>query len=198
MFRRSTVRYGATPQPETPYQKAGQAWDERIGSARVQAKNWRLAFFGMLLLSFGLAAGLKAVEVLHASRAVMQPDVCRRHALVLIDTHHLPVRRQRRPAKAFHPQRPCSSLGTIRLTGGFLGAVYGLMARGLPGGRRRDLRAPHDRAALRDHGALVVLLAVLFGTIGGFSILLSIAGFSPLLASPLLGLAASIVKISSS
>ena len=58
MFRRSTVRFGASPQPETPYQRAGQAWDERIGSARVQAKNWRLAFFGMLTLSGGLAAGL--------------------------------------------------------------------------------------------------------------------------------------------
>jgi type IV secretion system protein VirB5 len=46
-----------TPAPETPYQKAGQVWDERIGSARVQAKNWRLAFFGMLALSGGLAAG---------------------------------------------------------------------------------------------------------------------------------------------
>jgi type IV secretion system protein VirB5 len=52
------VRYGATPEPETPYQKAGQVWDERIGSARVQAKNWRLAFFAMLTLSGGLAAGL--------------------------------------------------------------------------------------------------------------------------------------------
>ena len=51
MFRRSTVRYGKTPEPETPYQKAGQVWDERIGSARVQAKNWRLAFFGALALS---------------------------------------------------------------------------------------------------------------------------------------------------
>jgi len=58
MFRRPTVRYGATPEPETPYQRAGQVWDERIGSARVQAKNWRLAFFAMLALSFGLAVGL--------------------------------------------------------------------------------------------------------------------------------------------
>ena len=58
MFRRSTVRYGATPAPETPYQKAGQVWDDRIGSARVQAKNWRLAFFAALLMSSGLAAGL--------------------------------------------------------------------------------------------------------------------------------------------
>src|ERR1700761_8290497 len=58
MFRRPTVRYGATPEPETPYQRAGQVWDERIGSARAQAKNWRLAFFATLALSGGLAAGL--------------------------------------------------------------------------------------------------------------------------------------------
>jgi len=58
MFRRSTVRYGTTPAPETPYQKAGQVWDERIGSARVQSRNWRLAFFGMLALNGGLASGL--------------------------------------------------------------------------------------------------------------------------------------------
>jgi type IV secretory pathway TrbF-like protein len=58
MFRRSTVRYGATPEPETPYQRAGQLWDERIGSARIQARNWRFAFFGMLALSSGLAGGL--------------------------------------------------------------------------------------------------------------------------------------------
>lgn len=58
MFRRSTVRYGKTPGAETPYQRAGQIWDERIGDARVQAKNWRLAFFGALVLSGGLAGGL--------------------------------------------------------------------------------------------------------------------------------------------
>jgi type IV secretion system protein VirB5 len=58
MFRRASVRYGRTPEPETPYQRAAQIWDERIGSARVQAKNWRLMAFGSLLLSCGLAAGL--------------------------------------------------------------------------------------------------------------------------------------------
>ena len=58
IFRRSSVRYGRTPEPETPYQKAAQIWDERIGSARVQAKNWRLMAFGSLILSVGLAGGL--------------------------------------------------------------------------------------------------------------------------------------------
>jgi len=46
------------PEPITPYQKAAQVWDERIGSARVQAKNWRLMAFGCLMLSSGLAIGL--------------------------------------------------------------------------------------------------------------------------------------------
>ncbi|MDA9473899.1 conjugal transfer protein TrbF [Bradyrhizobium sp. CCBAU 65884] len=58
VFRRSSVRYGRTPEPETPYQRAAQVWDERIGSARVQAKNWRLMAFGSLILSCGLAGGL--------------------------------------------------------------------------------------------------------------------------------------------
>jgi type IV secretion system protein TrbG len=58
MFRRSTIRYGKTPEPETPYQRAAQVWDDRIGSARVQARSWRLAFFGTLALSSGLAGGI--------------------------------------------------------------------------------------------------------------------------------------------
>ena len=33
-------------------------WDERIGSARAQAKNWRLMAFGGLILTTGLSAGL--------------------------------------------------------------------------------------------------------------------------------------------
>ncbi len=58
MFQRVTVRYARTPEPETPFQKAGQVWDERMGSARVQAKNWRLMAFGSLVLSMGLSAAL--------------------------------------------------------------------------------------------------------------------------------------------
>ena len=58
MFRRPNVRYSKTPEPVTPYQKAAQVWDERIGSARVQARNWRLMAFGSLLLSGGLSAAL--------------------------------------------------------------------------------------------------------------------------------------------
>lgn len=57
IFKRAVQRYGRTPEPETPYQRAGQLWDERIGSSRVQARNWRLMAFGSLILSGGLAGG---------------------------------------------------------------------------------------------------------------------------------------------
>jgi type IV secretory pathway TrbF-like protein len=57
-FQRASVRYGDTPDPVTPYQKAAQVWDERLGSARVQARNWRLAALGMIGLALVLATTL--------------------------------------------------------------------------------------------------------------------------------------------
>ena len=74
MFRRPSVHYGRMPEPVTPYQKAAQIWDERIGSARVQARNWRLMAFGCLTLKyfmpyfdlalFGWIFGLMSAQVL--------------------------------------------------------------------------------------------------------------------------------------
>ncbi|WP_192357291.1 conjugal transfer protein TrbF [Mesorhizobium mediterraneum] len=58
LFKRPVQRYGKTPDPVTPYQKAGQLWDERIGTARVQARNWRFMAFGCLVLATGLSGGL--------------------------------------------------------------------------------------------------------------------------------------------
>ncbi|MCX5512885.1 conjugal transfer protein TrbF [Kaistia algarum] len=58
MFKRPSTHYGKSPQPETPYQRAAQVWDDRIGSARVQSRNWRFMAFGSLALSAGLSAAL--------------------------------------------------------------------------------------------------------------------------------------------
>jgi type IV secretion system protein VirB5 len=58
MFKRPAAHYGKAPQPETPYQRAAQVWDDRIGSARIQARNWRYMAFGSLALSAGFAAAL--------------------------------------------------------------------------------------------------------------------------------------------
>jgi type IV secretion system protein VirB5 len=71
LFRRPSVRYGRMPAPETPFQKAAQVWDERIGSARVQARNWRLIAFGNLFLAAGLACSL----VWQAARGTVTPWV---------------------------------------------------------------------------------------------------------------------------
>ena len=57
-LKRARVRYAKTPMPETPYQAAQQLWDERIGSARVQARNWRAMAFGALALAALMAGGL--------------------------------------------------------------------------------------------------------------------------------------------
>jgi type IV secretion system protein TrbF len=58
MFKRTSAKYGDTPAPVTPYQKAAQVWDERLGAARVQSRNWRLMAFACLALAVGLAGGL--------------------------------------------------------------------------------------------------------------------------------------------
>jgi len=70
-FKRSSVHYGETPLPETPYMRAGQEWDARIGSARAQAANWRLAAFASLLIAGGAVAGL----IWQSSRSIVTPYV---------------------------------------------------------------------------------------------------------------------------
>lgn len=87
IFRRAVQRYGRTPEPGTPYQRAGQLWDDRIGSARVQARNWRLMAFGSLALTTAVSAGLVwqsmqsrvtpyvvAVDRLGEARAISEAD----------------------------------------------------------------------------------------------------------------------------
>lgn len=71
MFKRPTTTYGDTPEPVTPYQQAAQVWDERIGSARVQARNWRFMAFGCLALAIGLSGGV----IWQAGRSTITPFV---------------------------------------------------------------------------------------------------------------------------
>lgn len=58
IFRRAVQRYGNSGAPDTPFARAGQVWDDRIGSARVQAYHWRMMALGELLLCSGLSAAL--------------------------------------------------------------------------------------------------------------------------------------------
>jgi type IV secretion system protein VirB5 len=70
-FKRPHARYAESPEPVTPYQAAAQAWDERIGSARVQARNWRLMAFGCLALALLMAGGL----VWRSAQSIVTPYV---------------------------------------------------------------------------------------------------------------------------
>ncbi len=70
-FKRAAVRYSDTPQPETPYQRVGQVWDERLGASRTQARNWRLMAFASLGLSLLMGTGL----VWNAGRSSITPYV---------------------------------------------------------------------------------------------------------------------------
>jgi type IV secretion system protein TrbF len=55
----------------TPYQRAQQEWDERIGSARVQAKNWRL----VALLLIGVVVILAAGLIYQSAKSTVTPYV---------------------------------------------------------------------------------------------------------------------------
>lgn len=90
-FKKPQVRYADTPPPATPYQAAGQVWDDRIGSPRVQAKNWRLMAFGLLVLSLLEAGGL----IWRSGQSIVTPYV------VEVDKEHV-----RAVGEAATPYRP--------------------------------------------------------------------------------------------
>lgn len=50
-FKRPPQPFGASAPVETPYMRAQQAWDDRLGSARAQAANWRITAFASLAIA---------------------------------------------------------------------------------------------------------------------------------------------------
>lgn len=54
--------------PETPYMRARQEWDHRIGDARVQAKNWRLVAVFSLFIAAVLLVALLMSLALHQNK----------------------------------------------------------------------------------------------------------------------------------
>lgn len=66
IFKRPRLGYGDSGTPETPFQKAGEQWDRRMGSALMQARNWRLMAFMSLGLTIVLSVAL--IELSSSSR----------------------------------------------------------------------------------------------------------------------------------
>lgn len=71
MFRRPEIRYGTTPEPDTPYRRARQAWDDRLGQLAVTGRRvWTLA-----LVEGGVIAVLAAALVWQGARGQIVPWV---------------------------------------------------------------------------------------------------------------------------
>ncbi|MBO9708007.1 MAG: conjugal transfer protein TrbF [Caulobacter sp.] len=71
MFRRPQSHYGRSPEPETPYQRARQVWDERIGAVAVAGRRvWTLA-----LVEGGVIAVLSLALVWTNARGSVTPWV---------------------------------------------------------------------------------------------------------------------------
>jgi type IV secretory pathway TrbF-like protein len=137
MFKRPSVHYGRAPEPVTPYQRAAQVWDERIGSARLQAKNWRLMAFGSLFLSAGLASSL----IWQSTKGTITPWV--------VEVDRLGQTQAVAPASAFHqPTDPQIAFHLAR----FIEDVRGLPADAIVL-RQSWLRA-YDFTTDRGAGAL--------------------------------------------
>jgi type IV secretion system protein VirB5 len=65
-FPNSTTSYGKRSggdTPANPYARSAAAWDERIGSARVQATNWRYIAFASIALALIATIGVVVIGV---------------------------------------------------------------------------------------------------------------------------------------
>lgn len=56
-FTNSFARRGVHQELDNPYARAATAWDDRVGSARVQARNWRYIAFASMALALVSTAG---------------------------------------------------------------------------------------------------------------------------------------------
>lgn len=58
MFKKQTRSYQSVGDEQSPFARAAQVWDDRIGSSRVQARNWRIMAFACMVLTVVLTAAL--------------------------------------------------------------------------------------------------------------------------------------------
>jgi len=70
-FNKPTANFKPAGEALTPYEKAKTEWDNRIGTARVQAYNWRLMAFSLAVVVLMLLGGL----VYMATRSSVTPYV---------------------------------------------------------------------------------------------------------------------------
>lgn len=176
---------------------SGFAMTLLAAGAVVAAIRWRepmrLVVAGVLIAAIGATFALLSYPTLNFYRAHGTNEDAARRIVTESELYGLKISRLVTP-QGGHRFGPLSDIGdkaqersTVRSEGGqalgilgtagFLGALYGALA-----GRRRterpDTRPGWDRSSLGEQASTVTVLALLFGVIGGFSVLLAMAGFA--------------------
>lgn len=100
MFKRHTRSYRSEGVEHSPFARAAQVWDDRIGSARVQARNWRIMAFACMGLTVVLIAALiyQAAQTQIEAYVVQIDPQGRPSKIELIDNAYSPTSAQ----VAFH------------------------------------------------------------------------------------------------
>jgi phosphoglycerol transferase len=167
--------------------------------ALVAAIRWRepmrLAVAGVLIAAMGATFVVLSYPTLNYYRAYGTNDAAARRLVTESEWYGLKLSRLVTPQgghrsevlskvgaraqdRSIVPSEGGQALGILG-TAGFLGALYGALA-----GRRRgrdegpDTRPGWDRDVLREQASTFTVLSILFGTIGGFAVLVAMAGFS--------------------
>lgn len=93
MFATRRLETGTSLPQETPYQRASQVWDNRIGSAYAHARNWRLMAFVLAGISCIFAAGFvyEATRTKIAAYYVPVSEIGRPGKVVLANNSYTPT-----------------------------------------------------------------------------------------------------------
>lgn len=93
MFAQRRLETGTSMPQETPYQRAAQAWDNRIGNAYAHARNWRLMAFVMAGVSCIFATGFvyEATRTQIAAYYVPISEIGRPGKVVLANNTYTPT-----------------------------------------------------------------------------------------------------------
>jgi phosphoglycerol transferase len=153
----------------------------------------RFLVAGALVVVMGITFGVLSAPTLNFYRAYGTNEQAARRLVTESELYGLKLTRLVTP-QGGHRSEVLSSIGAkaqedsfirseggqalgILGTAGFFGALWGAFA-----GRwrrdRPDTRPWYDRSALRESATTFTLLAIVFGTIAGFSVLLAMVGFA--------------------
>lgn len=101
-FNNDTPSYQTEP-PETPYLKAQQVWDARLGSSHAQTRQWRWIAFSLLVLCVLLSISLSIV-VQRQSNTVYVAEIAHEGRIINVQPLTIPYNPQQAQIEYFLSQ----------------------------------------------------------------------------------------------